>query len=236
MSEATKSHGSDDFSYDRYALVAGQPVSREFVDLYRTVFEDPPWNEYRACLQCPGLRGSPKRKFSRVEASQIPGSNCPTCTTDLVPYFSDDDIVSDISTCLNGKNPSCWFVRYQGELIGFTYGAEMTADELEHDLRSPGLAQSLLNAFGSGKRYAYQDEIAVRSDFRKRGLAKELFERRLQDFRSMHIDIGVVRTKTLPQSVTFSWYVRRQYAVVASYQDADARVVLAASFDTLEGM
>jgi hypothetical protein len=102
-------------------------------------------------------------------------------------------------------------------------------------LGTVGLAQNILATFGEQKAVAYQDELGVNKAYRGQKLAKVLFLRRLEDFHQAGLTVGVIRTKTIPPSVTYLWYTQKlSYRLVAEYNDADGRVVLARSLVDLK--
>ncbi len=225
--EATR----DVVTFHSYVLAQDEEVSTEFIATYRRIFEDPPWNEYKKCPSCIQLDGNPL-KFSRETFDKLRAGKCNKCGLVLVSYFSDEHIRNDLRNALSRKNPSCHFVRHNGQLIGFCYGCEYSYEELEHELELNGLVRGLENAFGR-KRCAYQDEIAIDAPYRRRGYAKQIFRLRHQDFLASGIQIGVVRTQTKPPSVTYKWYTKSGYAIVAAYGDNGARIVLACDLTTL---
>ena len=214
-------------TYHRYSLAPDEPVLPDLVKLYQDVFADPPWNE---CLKCTACERKFSRQWAFVREDRFGHSrDCDRCEVEgtVVPFWSDEVVVGDFRGVLLGRNASCYLARCGTEVIGFTYGREYGAEELAHELKLPATAAALLRGYGTEARYAYQDEIAVASAYRQLGVAKELFRLRQKDFEANGLTVGVTRTQTRPQTVTFSWYTRMQYAIVAAYGDDGARVILA---------
>jgi len=69
--------------------------------------------------------------------------------------------------------------------------------------------------------------MGVLENFRGQGIARELFQRRREDFLRQGLVRGAVRTKEgPPPSVTYTWYLQEGYRVVARYTDGTGRVIM----------
>jgi len=118
-------------------------------------------------------------------------------------------------------------------VVGFCWGFPITPEKLELKLGLPALAERIRAKFDVDS-VAYQDEIGVLPEYRSQGIASAMFKKRHQDFRDQSLEIGVVRTKRMPPSVTYDWFTKRlQYETLASYEAGDGRVVLARNISTL---
>lgn len=207
-------------------------VSPELIDplveCYREVFSALPWSEWKKCAVC-------GNKWGIESESELARIQFQHCGSTLCDYWPADEVRHDILHELDGS-ASCWLAMQGDKIVGFCWGYEVSAEQIETKLKLVGLADRLHAQFGSDARYAYQDEMGVIADLRGHRIASKMFEYRLADFRFQGLTVGVVRTKTLPPSVTHRWFTRPDYSyqVVGEYNDADGRVVLARKLDDLQ--
>lgn len=139
-----------------------------------------------------------------------------------------NDIFDEITS-----ESSCWLAIENKKVIGFTWGYPIKLNILEKKLGLV-ISQRCKEEFGEKLEIvAYQDEIGVIKRYRRKGIGKQLFIRRLNDFRLQGLRVGIARTKTNPPTVTYLWYRRMGYKIIAEYNDEDGRVILGVVFDTL---
>lgn len=195
------------------------------VDCYRRVFAGEPWHEWKKCPQC-------NKQWGIIDSLDI----CPNCDHNTVDFWPPEQVKREVEEQLSRPHCSSYVAMEHERVVGFCWGYSITPNELEKELGLPGLSQSLKQYFPGITDFAYQDEIGVDCDYRQQGFAREMFRQRLHDFRNNDIAVGVVRAKTMPPSVTYPWYARLGYSVVGSYNDIDARIVMAICFQNLNGL
>ena len=164
-----------------------------------------------------------------------------TCYQDVFagyPWFetwSTKDVRATLRRIPEGA--SCWIyvdndLRCGPYVMGFTWGFEISDSDLTK-MTDPKTVAAFRSKFGGG-RIAYQSELGVLESHRKRGVARELVSRRNQDFLQLGLEIGVIRTKADPPSVTYQWYQRIGYEVFYRYDDGTHRVLMARKLAGLE--
>jgi GNAT superfamily N-acetyltransferase len=204
----------------RYRRFAGKMRElTELVDCYRRVFATPPWNEWKLCSACETKWGSEQRD----ELEAIGFVHCDQPVQDFWPV----DVVSADVRREVSREASCWVAWHGRSIVGFCWGYPITPSALAEKLGLSDLATVIKTEFGEHEVVAYQDELGVDQRYRGRGIAHALFDLRLQDFRKAGLHVGVVRTMTNPPTVTYQWFTRIGYHTIASYNDADGKVVLA---------
>ena len=117
------------------------------------------------------------------------------------------------------------------EVIGFGLGYGLGAEELEGHLGIEVLPQLAHQGAPPTRVVAYQDDLGVLEGFRNKGIARRLFQERLKIFLSQDLELGIVRTLQDPPSVTYDWYLRLGYEVIARYPDG--RVIMVRSLQGL---
>jgi len=199
------------------------------IDCYREVFGADPWNEWKKCPICGTKWGTAEKETLRQTHCGVP----------IVDFWPKDQVRGDICHEINPE-ASCWLAveinedSSQNRVVGFCWGYPIGLDELEEKLLLPGLKESVVKKFGRvGDKIAYQDELGLINSYRGKKVAKEMFVLRLQDFLDQGLQIGLVRTKSNPPTVTYLWFQRIGYEVVAEYNDLDGRVVLARSYENI---
>lgn len=198
--------------YERFFLDGKPEKLNQLITAYQDVFSTSPWSEWKTCSSC-------KKKWGIEQWRDIPALRCPHCDAALEDFWPSATVEQDIRKELAMPNATCWLAIDGGNVIGFSWGYALTAQELDAKL---GIACNLPDG-----RIAYQDEIGVTMPYRGKHIASELFTRRLGDFVAAKLFTGVVRTKTNPPSVTNLWFNRLGYKVIARYNDTDGRVVMA---------
>ncbi|MBI2100550.1 MAG: GNAT family N-acetyltransferase [Candidatus Vogelbacteria bacterium] len=188
---------------------------------YQKCFADEPWNEWVKCPHCHDHWG--KRHEKMLKETNF---HCPVCLVELIPFWPAEQIEAEIRSEISPE-ASCWLAKHDDQVIGFCWGYPITPRHLEQKLNLP-LTAAIAEHFSHQSRVAYQDEVGVHHDWRQHKIATAMVRRRLTDFLTQGLQIGVVRTREKPRpSVTFSWYTRKLgYKIIARYPDNDGRVVL----------
>lgn len=78
----------------------------------------------------------------------------------------------------------------------------------------------------------YVDEVGVLPAFRRRSVAATLVGRLLKDFAGA-ATTAVTRTKALPPSDLYGWFLGKDQQVITTYDDDSGRVLLAGPVDAL---
>lgn len=200
----------------------------EMADCYIKVFADEPWNEWKKC---------PKtgQKWGIKDSVLLEQKNHMHEGVQLVDFWPKENVLEDFAKEITSDS-SCWiaYLKETSEVVGFCYGYGISPDDLETKLELVGIADAIRGFQSSNEPVAYQDDMGVVHDQRRKGIASQLFEERLNDFKNMGLKYGVIRTMTNPPSVTNLWYTNRGYEVVGRYHDADERVIMMIKFDDLK--
>lgn len=206
-------------SFSRFtSTAADQLQTAELIECYRQVFADAPWNEWLLCPVC-------GRYWGRQALSELTAMDFSHCGQLLVDYWSPRQVALDLRHEITDET-SCWLASAGSKVIGFCWGYEISLPELEQKLDLE-ITSSLIERFGAA-RIGYQDEVGVINEWRRQGIGKQLVRRRLEDFLARGLDVGIVRTRALPEpSVTYAWYLQLGYQVIKRYPAADGRVILA---------
>lgn len=194
----------------------GQPFLLPLVKCFQEVFADEPWNEWKICSVC-------QRKWGINEHQELGSVAFCHCGKEVDDFWPTEQVLNDLAHELSPSS-SCWLATDQGRVVGFCFGYPITVAELEkklgvlisEPLTKLGIAQNAL--------VAYQDDLGVLKSYRQQGIARELTNNRLEDFRSQDLVIGVVRTLESPPSVTYDWYQKLGYIPIQRYPDG--RVVM----------
>jgi GNAT superfamily N-acetyltransferase len=209
------------------------------------VFSDAPWHEWLKCPVC-------QKYWGKKDQSFLASIRYQHCGVALVDFWPREQVLSDLLHEIT-TDSSCWLAvegdeprklpisqilqgdieQITGEVIGFCWGYPITLGDLEKKL---GVMLNWKFRFEKENLVAYQDEIGVLSDYRKKGIAKAMFVRRLHDFLARGLRVGYVRTRQYPEpSETFLWYTQKLgYKIIATYPDDDGRVILSRPFEGLE--
>lgn len=201
---------------ERYTLgETGDTSVDEIARCYRSVFAGAPWNEFLKCPVC-------NKRWGVTEVEELQKAQFQHCGVLVEEFWPLGAVSADIRKELS-RESSCWIAKDE-RVIGFCWGYESDLAELEHNL---GISfDRSICGIGKDDPVAYQDEIGVLSEYRRHGIAREMFARRLDDFLDKGLGVGVVRTRAKPHpSVTFAWYQDLGYRIIAEYPDG--RVILA---------
>lgn len=217
---------SAEITYQYFRPDKSPELLDQVVECYRRVFADRPWNEWKRCRVCGAYWGIDKE----AELQSIGYAHCEQQVADYWPAF---EVEQDIRHEVSGQ-ASCWLALTKDEVIGFCWGYPTDAKTLEEKLGVP-VADTLAKQFGN-VTIGYQDELGVLNAFRGKKIAKQLFLHRHADFRMRGVEVGVVRTRELPEpSVTYRWFTEKLgYTPVYRYPAGDGRIVLARALTDLE--
>ncbi len=212
----------DEITIERFNVTGDEVRLSMLVTCYKAVFADLPWNEWKKCSKCGKKWG--------IRESRIPTTHCGYPIEEFWPHATvESDIRHEIT-----EGSSCWVAVNRHSIVGFCWGYPIAPNQLERKLALSGLATTLHRDFGEIPLIAYQDELGVQSEYREKGLGKALYLARHNDFLSRGLKGAAVRTKRTPPTVTYSWFSRVGYKVVAEYRDTDDRVVLARTISDLQ--
>ncbi len=214
---------------DKVSLIRYSPDSNDslltakLVECYRGVFADEPWNEWLKCQRCQKFWGT-------RDSGLLAATKFRHCDEPLVDFWPRDQVVADIYHEITPKS-SCWLAVSGDIVVGFCWGYPITVPDLEEKL---GI--SLNSNLGTNGLIAYQDEVGVAASHRGKKIAKAMVLRRLCDFLSQNLTVGVVRTRQYPEpSQTFLWYTEKLgYRILVNYPGDDGRVVLGRKLDGLD--
>lgn len=191
---------------------------------YQQVFAGEPWNEWMKCPRC-------DQQWGRAAKPELALLSFTHCGGEVVPVWSETTVANDLKEMLAKPQDTSLVALCDEKVIAFALGYGIIASDLEVHLGIEILAT--LGEFGVKQSdvVAYQDDLGVLEAYRQQGIARRLFAQRLNEFRRRGLSIGVVRTLESPPSVTYDWYTRLGYQVIARY--VGGRVVMARSFEGL---
>ena len=194
-------------------------ITTQVVECYREVFSDTPWHEWLRCAVC-------NKYWGACDRALLASYQFRHCDTPLVDFWPREQVIADLFHEI-APDSSCWIAMEECRVVGFCWGYPITLQELENKL-----GNTFSHAVGipveSTQLVAYQDEVGVLSAYRGRKIAKKMVALRLIDFKAKNLEFAVVRTRQYPEpSETFLWYTKKLgYRILASYPDADGRVIL----------
>lgn len=199
----------------------------QLIECYRDVFADGPWHEWLMCPVC-------KKYWGIRDRNALASSRFQHCDTPLVDFWSKESVASDLRHEITSES-SCWLAMNGDDIVGFCWGYPITVINLEKKLGISFSDRLKINPKNNGL-IAYQDEVGVLSTYRGHKIAKMMISRRLKDFISQGLKIGIVRTRQSPDpSETFLWYTGKLgYEIIAHYPGNDGRVILARQLSGLE--
>lgn len=217
-------------SFSRFSPhTATRVESEEMAEAFGRVFATSPWYEWKKCrvAGCSAHWGVEHRKV--LEALRYLH-----CGEPVVDYWPRDAVLYDLYHEI-GAVTSCWVARERKRVIGFSWGYPIPVSELSRKV-GIRLEEPIRLLFSSSSQVAYQDELGVLSSYRGTGVARKLFSLRLDDFIKQCLEIGVVRTRALPEpSVTYLWFTEKLgYRELARYPGDDGRVILGQRLDEVK--
>lgn len=208
--------------YVRFSLRRDYRFKDSLIACYQQVFAEEPWDEWKKCQLC-------ETKWGLGEKEKLEKLNFYHCGYPVLDFWSYRTVESDMYSEINDR-ASCWVAIDDLRVVGFCWGYSIHINELEMKLKLPGLAGKTLTYCNGNNVVAYQDEIGVLKHYRGQGIAKEMFLKRLKDFQSQGLKIGIVRTLENISSVPYQWYQKIGYRIIDRYDrhdNADRRVILA---------
>jgi ribosomal protein S18 acetylase RimI-like enzyme len=208
-------------SFRRYSpRQDSRALTDQVVKCYRQVFADSPWNEWMQCPECGTYWGVKDKGILEVKNYQCCGSG-------VMDFWPRERVVGNLFKEITPA-ASCWLALSGSKVIGFCWGYPITPPELEDKLSIS------LGNLEPTRKVAYQAELGVQVAYRNRGIAKAMVRRRLSDFLRQGLETGVVLPRATPEpSVTFLWYKKLGYSIIARYPDADGRVIMAGRLDDI---
>lgn len=186
----------------------------ELVQVYRIVYADKPWSEWKKCSVC-------QKKWGIQEKEELVSIDFQHCQTKVVDYWPDDEVKDDLQKEVSDTS-FCWIALLNDKIVGFCIGYQIETTQLGDKLFQPSLAK--LCSFST---VAYLDEIAVVTELRGQGIAKSLHDHYIKDAIDNGLLITLARTKTLPPSVTYLWFNNLGFKTIINYNDFDGRVIQA---------
>ncbi len=210
-----------EINYIRYSAdTSDDDITNQLVECYRNVFADPPWNEWLKCSIC-------GKYWGRKDIEYIKDITFRHCGQPLVDFWGRKTVLSDIKNEIKSGTSSCWLALDQMKVIGFCWGYPSTTSDISKKMGIPIDFSPLQLSDSFNQPLALQDEVGVLAPYRGKKIAKELVRLRNQDFLEMGLSCGIVRTREAPEpSITYLWYSRIGYHVLARYPDDDGRVVM----------
>lgn len=192
---------------------------KRVIACYQDVFADPPWNEWMKCPSC-------GEQWGKKHSQEVERLRALHCGVPMEPYYTVEQVGETINKVLALDAPF-WIAKHGERVIGFCWGYPTSLDELEKNLGISIRESYQVMTGQSDGRIAYQSELGLVEEFRGQKIARRLVSSRLEDFLARGLEVGVVRTKGLPDpSVTYLWFTGKLgYQQVATYPDG--RVVLA---------
>lgn len=148
----------------------------QLIAVYQSAFSEPPWDEYMKCIVC-GCNYSRKESEQKV-------TNCKKCLQQLQlkAFWSSEEIGADLHYAQTQENPLVLVSETNGELTGFSWGYTLPLEKF------PFLKGNV------PARAQYMDEIAVRSDRRKKGIGKALGTAYLKRIQERGLPEVILRT------------------------------------------
>lgn len=148
----------------------------QLIQVYKSAFAEPPWNEYMKCVSC-GVEYGRQELNTRQE-------DCKKCSQplNLVEFWSDTEIVEDLEFALAQPNPIVLVAEDSNGLAGMTWGYRISLEKFPF-LEGKIPAES-----------SYMDEIAVRGDKRLKGVGKLLGREYIKAVRQQGLSDVVLRT------------------------------------------
>ena len=199
----------------------------QLVECYRNVFSDEPWHEWLKCQKC-------EKYWGKKDQDYLVSIKYQHCRVALVDFWPRDQVLADLLHEIT-VDGSCWLAKDNDRVVGFCWGYSIKVIDLENKL---GIMLNWKFGFERENLVAYQDEIGVLSDYRKKGIAKSMFVKRLDDFLERGRRVGYVRPPQYPEpSETFLWYTQKLgYQIIATYPGDDGRAILCRPFEGLKGL
>lgn len=128
----------------------------QLVEVYRSAFSEPPWNEYKKCSYCGENYG--------IKELELPIKKCKKCniSLSLLEFWSNVEIKKDLDFALSQRECVILIAESNRLMSGFLWGYKLPLEKFP---------------FLKGKvdiNSNYMDEIAVAGNSRNRGIGKSL--------------------------------------------------------------
>jgi GNAT superfamily N-acetyltransferase len=148
----------------------------QLIQVYKSAFAEPPWNEYMKCVSC-------SVEYGRQELNTRQ-EDCKKCNQplNLVEFWSDAEIVEDLGFALAQPDPIVLVAENSDGLAGMTWGYRIPFEKFPF-LQGKVPAES-----------SYMDEIAVRGDKRLKGVGTLLGRAYIEAVRQQGLSEIVLRT------------------------------------------
>ena len=148
----------------------------QLIQVYKSAFAEPPWNEYMKCISC-GIEYGRQEVITRQK-------ECKKCKEplNLTEFWSDTEIIKDLESALEKPNSIILVAESDGGLTGMTWGYKIPLETFP---------------FLEGKispESSYMDEIAVRGDKRLKGIGTLLGETYIKAVQQQGLSEIVLRT------------------------------------------
>ena len=150
----------------------------QLIQVYKSAFAEPPWNEYMKCIAC-------SVEYGRQEVTGLCERKiCKKCNQPLklVEFWSEADITNDLGFALTQPNSIVLVAENNDKLAGMTWGYRLPFDKFP---------------FLDGKvsvESSYMDEISVRGDIRLKGIGTLLGRAYIETVRQQGLFEVVLRT------------------------------------------
>lgn len=202
-------------------------LTAQIVEIYKDVFSDDPWNEWLQCPEC-------HRYWGVKDATEVVALGYEHCGQSLIDYWQRSQVYKDITGEVQRDQSSCWLAMDGSKVVGFCWGYAMNIPDFNSKVNLD-VDYSVIGVDNNPTVIiAHQDEVGVIADYRKQNIAKQLVSLRSRDFLDMGLQYGVVRTRETPKpSVTYTWYTKIGYQILARYPVDDGRVIMGGDLSLL---
>lgn len=128
----------------------------QLIKVYQSAFAEPPWNEFKKCSKCGASYG--------IFEINLDLKYCKKCNEklELVEFWSSEDIKQDLEFALSQKNPIVLVAENSEGLEGFCWGYQMPFEKFPFLIGKCDMDSN------------YMDEIAVKSNKRRKGIGLSL--------------------------------------------------------------
>jgi len=193
-------------------------LTTQLIECYREVFAESPWHEWFRCQECEGYWG-------KEDKAELVENEFQHCGKPVIPFWPHHKVLSNIKRELSAEKSSCWLALDNKQVVGFCWGYQITLENLEEELGVQISADPLSESLRFTDPVVYQSELGVRRSHRQQGIGKQLVLKRLKDLRQWEAEYTTTRVRKSPeQSITYKWYRRLNFKVIASYGDGRAVV------------
>jgi GNAT superfamily N-acetyltransferase len=177
----------------------------QLIQVYKSAFAEPPWNEYMKCISC-GIEYGRQELNTRQE-------DCKKCNQplNLIEFWSDAEIVEDLEFALAQPNPVVLVAENSDGLAGMTWGYRLPLEKFP-------FLQGKVSAESS-----YMDEIAVRGDKRLKGIGTLLGRVYIEVVKQQRLSEVVLRTDERNAS-SMSLFGKLGFSGIVDYESSRGQV------------